>query len=352
MADTALPARAQVVVIGGGVIGTSDAYHLTKLGVTDVVLLERKELTAGTTWHAAGLITSAGMPTRPTCGCRATPRELLPTLEARPGRTPGSARSATCTSHAHRSGSRRVTPRGDLREGPRRAGRDGRPRGGRAALAVGEGRRHPRRGLGARRRPREPGRRRAGATRRARGAAGAKIVKGVTVTGLHDRNGAVTGGRDRPRARSRPRPWWSRPACGRRQLGALAGVVPPPAGRRALLPADRRGRVGAPRPARRRGPRPLRLLPRGGRRHAGRAVRAEGGAVVARRIPHDLGFARAAAGLGADGGLPRPTRWSGSRRCTTPGSGSSSAGRRASPRTTARCSARCPSSAGSSPRAG
>ena len=51
-----LPAKARVVIIGGGVIGCSVAYHLTKLGWQDVVLLERKQLTSGTTWHAAGLI--------------------------------------------------------------------------------------------------------------------------------------------------------------------------------------------------------------------------------------------------------------------------------------------------------
>ncbi|MHA6262991.1 GcvT family protein [Arenibacterium sp. CAU 1754] len=51
-----LPTSARVVIIGGGVIGCSVAYHLTKLGWRDVVLLERKQLTSGTTWHAAGLI--------------------------------------------------------------------------------------------------------------------------------------------------------------------------------------------------------------------------------------------------------------------------------------------------------
>ncbi|MEM1102222.1 MAG: FAD-dependent oxidoreductase, partial [Pseudomonadota bacterium] len=50
------PSHARVVIIGGGVIGCSVAYHLTKLGWQDVVLLERKSLTSGTTWHAAGLI--------------------------------------------------------------------------------------------------------------------------------------------------------------------------------------------------------------------------------------------------------------------------------------------------------
>jgi len=51
-----LPSQARVVIIGGGVVGCSLAYHLTKLGWNDVVLLERKQLTCGTTWHAAGLV--------------------------------------------------------------------------------------------------------------------------------------------------------------------------------------------------------------------------------------------------------------------------------------------------------
>lgn len=51
-----MPQRAQVVVIGGGVIGTSVAYHLSKAGITDVVVLEQGQLSSGTTWHAAGLV--------------------------------------------------------------------------------------------------------------------------------------------------------------------------------------------------------------------------------------------------------------------------------------------------------
>jgi len=51
-----LPSQARVVIIGGGVGGTSVAYHLTQMGWTDVVLLERGELTCGSTWHSAGLV--------------------------------------------------------------------------------------------------------------------------------------------------------------------------------------------------------------------------------------------------------------------------------------------------------
>ena len=49
-----MKSHAQVVVIGGGVVGTSVLYHLTKVGWKDVLLVERAELTSGSTWHAAG----------------------------------------------------------------------------------------------------------------------------------------------------------------------------------------------------------------------------------------------------------------------------------------------------------
>ena len=51
-----LPDRAEVVIVGGGIVGCSIAYHLAKRGVTDVLLLEQGQLTGGTTWHAAGLV--------------------------------------------------------------------------------------------------------------------------------------------------------------------------------------------------------------------------------------------------------------------------------------------------------
>ena len=49
-----MKSHSQVVIIGGGVVGASVLYHLTKIGWTDVLLLEKNELTSGSTWHAAG----------------------------------------------------------------------------------------------------------------------------------------------------------------------------------------------------------------------------------------------------------------------------------------------------------
>ncbi len=56
MKPSMLPAHAEVIVVGGGIVGASIAYHLTKRGVSDVLVLERHQLTSGTTWHAAGLV--------------------------------------------------------------------------------------------------------------------------------------------------------------------------------------------------------------------------------------------------------------------------------------------------------
>ena len=58
MSDKSLPNRARAIVVGGGIIGCSTAYHLAKLGWEDVVVLERKQVSSGTTWHAAGLVTT------------------------------------------------------------------------------------------------------------------------------------------------------------------------------------------------------------------------------------------------------------------------------------------------------
>lgn len=56
MTNKALPGHARIVIVGGGIVGVSTAYHLTKLGISDVVLVEQGQLSSGTTWHAAGLV--------------------------------------------------------------------------------------------------------------------------------------------------------------------------------------------------------------------------------------------------------------------------------------------------------
>jgi 4-methylaminobutanoate oxidase (formaldehyde-forming) len=74
-----------VVVVGGGVIGTSVAYHLAHLGWTDVVLCERHRLTAGSTWHAAGLMVTFGSTSETSTRMRLYTRDLYSRLEAETG---------------------------------------------------------------------------------------------------------------------------------------------------------------------------------------------------------------------------------------------------------------------------
>ncbi|MGC4110806.1 MAG: FAD-dependent oxidoreductase [Nocardioides sp.] len=89
MTPSALPDRARVVVIGGGVIGCSIAYHLAHEGWTDVVVLERDRLTSGTTWHAAGLMTCFGSTSETSTGIRLYSRDLYARLEAETGVSTG-----------------------------------------------------------------------------------------------------------------------------------------------------------------------------------------------------------------------------------------------------------------------
>jgi glycine cleavage system aminomethyltransferase T/glycine/D-amino acid oxidase-like deaminating enzyme len=93
---TNLPNHARVVIIGGGVVGCSVAYHLTKLGWTDVVLLERKQLTSGTTWHAAGLIAQLRATANMTKLAKYS-QELYGNLEAETGLATGFRRVGSIT---------------------------------------------------------------------------------------------------------------------------------------------------------------------------------------------------------------------------------------------------------------
>ena len=84
-----LPVRARVVVVGGGIIGCSVAYHLAHLGWTDVVLLERDKLTSGSTWHAVGLIVAFGSLSETSTEMRLYTRDLYSRLEAETGLATG-----------------------------------------------------------------------------------------------------------------------------------------------------------------------------------------------------------------------------------------------------------------------
>jgi glycine cleavage system aminomethyltransferase T/glycine/D-amino acid oxidase-like deaminating enzyme len=89
MSEIVLPDRARVVVIGGGVIGCSVAYHLAHMGCKDVLLLERDRLTSGTTWHAAGLMVTFGSTSETSTEMRKYTRDLYSRLEAETGQATG-----------------------------------------------------------------------------------------------------------------------------------------------------------------------------------------------------------------------------------------------------------------------
>ncbi len=89
MSEKALPERARVVIVGGGIIGCSVAYHLAHMGWKDVVLLERDRLTSGTTWHAAGLMVTFGSTSETSTEMRKYTRDLYARLEAETGLSTG-----------------------------------------------------------------------------------------------------------------------------------------------------------------------------------------------------------------------------------------------------------------------
>ncbi len=84
-----IPDRARVVIVGGGIIGVSVAYHLAEVGWTDVVVCERDRLTSGTTWHAAGLMVTFGSMSSTSTEMRLYTRDLYARLEAETGLSTG-----------------------------------------------------------------------------------------------------------------------------------------------------------------------------------------------------------------------------------------------------------------------
>ncbi|MCA9985394.1 MAG: FAD-dependent oxidoreductase [Anaerolineales bacterium] len=85
MSSVTVPSQARVVIVGGGIIGCSIAYHLALMGWRDVVLLERDQLTSGTTWHAAGLMVTFGSTSETSTEMRKYTRDLYSRLEAETG---------------------------------------------------------------------------------------------------------------------------------------------------------------------------------------------------------------------------------------------------------------------------
>ena len=247
-----IPSRAQVVIVGGGVIGCSIAYHLAHLGWTDVVLLEQHRLTAGTTWHAAGLITSAGMTDETALFFSRYSRDLYARLEQETGHSTGfravghislattperqeALRRESAWMHGFGVDDVEISPRELARMWPLARTDDVLS----AFYVADEGRADP---VGV-------------ATSLAKGARqlGVRVVEGVAATGVETRGRQVRavlhrGGPDRDRRGGERRrnvgPAVRRAGRGRRAV----------AGGRALLPADRRRARDEPGPAGHRGP--------------------------------------------------------------------------------------------------
>ena len=342
-ARAGFPDQARVVIIGGGAIGTSIAYHLAKLGWSDVVLLERRQLTAGTTWHAAGLITSAGMATETLLWMARYTRDLCASLEAETGQATG----FRPIGHLHLATTPQrletPAPRGRVRARVRRrptrssrapssaaSGRRRRPTTSSAAfyvpdegrvnpadltMAYATGRPHARRAdrRGRHRHRRSPG--------RAAGSPGVDTDQG------HD-----------PRRVRRQR----RRACGAARSAPMAGVsVPLQAAEHYYLITDTVPWAHPDLPVVEDPDRYGYYREEGGGILVG-LFEPGAGAVVAGRHPARRRLRQPAARLGPHRAVPRRRRWTASRRCARPASGRCSAARRASRRTPCRSSGEAP----------
>ena len=207
-----LPTQAQAVIIGGGIVGCSVAYHLTRLGWSDVLLLERAQLTSGTTWHAAGLIGQLRATENLTRLAKYS-AELYAGLEAETGQATG----------FRQHGSLGLARTGERFIELKRAASMGRtfglevevlsPGRGQGAPSAARGRGSGRRDLHPERRPGQPDRPDPGARQ---GGAHGRGADRRALRGHRHHPGRWPGHRRAHRARRRSRPpWWSTaPACG------------------------------------------------------------------------------------------------------------------------------------------
>ena len=339
-APDGFPTRARVVIIGGGVIGTSVAYHLAHLGVT------RRRAAGARPAHLRHHL-ARGRPDghlrldcprrRPRCA--STPATCTRAWRPRPAWRPASSRSDS-SQVDDRPGPDGGVPAG-LRVQPALRRRRARGLAGRDRqdVAAGPRRRRPRRLLRRRGRPGQPGRRDHVAGQGRPHAAASRIFEGVPATGVLRKGTAVTGVRT---------PYGDIEAECRGQLRRHVGAPArrdgrrehPAAGRRALLPDHRAVRGHARRPAGAGGPVVVRLLPRGGRRADDRPVRGGLRAVEGRAASRRTSPSASCRRTGTGWRRTWRRRWRGSRSRPRSACASSSAARRASRPTCCRSSAR------------
>ena len=274
---TSLPDRAQIVIIGGGVIGTSVAYHLTKLGRTDVVLLEQGQLSCGTTWHAAGLV---GQLRASESGTRLVQYStaLYAELEAETGLTRRLQAVRRGDGGPHRGPDDAAAPHRGQRGGLQPGLRTAQSRAGFRALPGDADRRPGRRHLAARRRQGQSDRPDDGAGQGRTACAGPGSSSTSECSTCSPTAAAVTGVRTdagdiEAEIVVNCAGQWAKAdrRDGRRQRAAVLG--------RALLRRHRDHRRRAPGPADPARPRRLHLLQGRGRRPGDRRVRAGGQAV-------------------------------------------------------------------------
>ena len=236
-----IPSQARVVVIGGGIIGCSVAYHLAHMGWKDVVLLERDRLTSGTTWHAAGLMVTFGSTSRDVDrDAQVHARPLRAARGRDRARPPASSRSASSRSPRDRD---RLEEYRRVSAFNRYCGVDVHeisPREVKELFPLARDRRPARRLL-----------RQGGRPRRTRSTSTMALAKGARHAGRDASSRAcrVTGvthearrGHRRAHARtatSRPSTSSTAPACGRASSARRPGVNIPLPGGRALLPDHR-----------------------------------------------------------------------------------------------------------------